>query len=184
MSNDVKLFMILPTRNRYYALNDRTINLLMKGKIDMNAVTEPSAGSPTFSDAEIGSLLEQETEVLITVGKNEENKKTRAGGAFFKYLNLTNLDLPKYGLFKNIDRNNYKHNCLFLALEAGGVSDVKSQQLILTLRNRTIHKCDLSNVCNVLEINIELISPRDDNEKCRVEHYPQCPSVEYDENIK
>ena len=67
-----------------------------------------------------------------------------------------------------------------LALEAGGVSDVKLQQLIFTLRNRTIHTCDLSNVCNVLDINIELISLRYDNEKCRVEHYPQYPSVGYD----
>ena len=50
--------------------------------------------------------------------KNEEKEQTRAGGAFFKYLNLTNFDLPKYGLFKNIDRNNYKHNFLFSALEA------------------------------------------------------------------
>ena len=84
----------------------------------------------------------------------------------------------------NIDRNNYKHNCLFLASEAGGLSDVKLQELILTLRNRTIHKCDISNVCDVLEIKIELISPRDDNEKCRVEHYPQYSSVEYDEQYK
>ena len=66
MSDAVDLFMILPKSNRYYALNDRTTNLLMKGKIDMNAVTG-SAGSPTFSDAEISGLLEQETEVLITV---------------------------------------------------------------------------------------------------------------------
>ena len=72
---------------------------------------------------------------------------------------------------------------IFVALEAGGVSDVKLQQLILALRNRTIHKCDLSNVCNVLEINVDLISLRDGNETCRVEHYPQYPSVEYDENI-
>ena len=56
--------------------------------------------------------------------------------------------------------------------------------MILTFRNRTIHKCGLSNVCNVLEINIKLISPRDDNEKCRVEHYPQYPSVEYDERYR
>ena len=53
---------------------------------------------------------------------------------------------------KNIGRNRYKHNCLLLALEAGGLPDVKLQKLILTLRNRTIHKCDLSNACNVLEI--------------------------------
>ena len=71
----------------------------------------------------------------------------------------------------------------FLALGAGGVSDVKLQQSVLTLRNRAIHRCDLSNVCNVLEINIELLLFRDDNEKCRVEHYPKYPSVECDENI-
>ena len=46
----------------------------------------------------------------------------------------------RYGLFKNIDRNNYKHNSLYLALKAGGLSDLKLQHLILTLRNRTIHR--------------------------------------------
>ena len=66
MSNDVKLMMILPSSNRHYDLNDRTINLLMKGKIDMNAVTG-EVDAPKFSDAEISGLLEQETEVLITV---------------------------------------------------------------------------------------------------------------------
>ena len=71
---------------------------------------------------------------------------------------------------KKNDRTNYNHNCLYLALEAGGLSDIKLQQLILTLRNRTINKCDLSNVCDVLEIHIELISIRDDG-TCRVEHY-------------
>ena len=99
-------------------------------------------------------------------------------------MNLTNFDLPKYGLFKHVDRNSYKHNCLFLAFEAGGLSDVRLQHLVLTLRNRAIQKCDLSNVCNVSEINIEIISPRDDNEKCRVEHYPQYPSAECDETYE
>ena len=58
--------MTLPSSNRHYDLNDRTINLLMKGKIDMNAVTG-EVDAPKFSDAEISSLLEQETEILITV---------------------------------------------------------------------------------------------------------------------
>ena len=35
----------------------------------------------------------------------------------------------------------------------------------------------------MLELNIELISLRDDNGKCRVEHYPQYLSVGYDEQI-
>ena len=58
--------MILPSSNRYYALNDRTIHLLMEGKNDMSAVTG-DVDSPTFGDAEISGLLEQEAEVLITV---------------------------------------------------------------------------------------------------------------------
>ena len=101
-----------------------------------------------------------------------------------KHLNLTNFDLSKYGLCRIIVRNNYEHNCLCLALEAGGLSEVKLQQFILTLRNRKVHKCDLSNVCNALETNIEISSLRDDNDKCRVEHYPQYPFVEYDKTYK
>ena len=38
------------------------------------------------------------------------------------------------------------------------------------MRNRHIHKCDLENVCNTLEIHIEIISLRNDGEN-RVEHY-------------
>ena len=36
--------------------------------------------------------------------------------------------------FKTVDRNNYKHNCLYLALQAGGLSDVKLQELILSFK--------------------------------------------------
>ena len=57
-----------------------------------------------------------------------------------------------------------------LALKAGGLSYIKLQELIVTLRNRHIHKCDLENVCNTLETHIELISLRS-NGGNRVEHY-------------
>ena len=96
-------------------------------------------------------------------------------------INNTIFDFEKYGIFKNVDRNNYKHNCIFLALQAGGLNDIKLQELILTLRNRHIHKCDLSKVCNALKINIELISIRTDGKKSDVEHYPTCPYIEYNE---
>ena len=63
---------------------------------------------------------------------------------------------------KTVDRYNYKHNCLYLALKVGGLSDIKLQHLKLALRIRTIHKCDLSNVCNEVQINIEIASIRND----------------------
>ena len=71
---------------------------------------------------------------------------------------------------KIVDRRNYKHNCLYLALQSGGLSDIKLQELILSLRNRHIHKCDLENVCNITEIHTELI-PLSSNGENRVEHY-------------
>ena len=72
--------------------------------------------------------------------------------------------------FKTVDGNNCKHNCVYLALQSGGLSNIKLQELILSLRNRHIHKCDLVNVCNTSEIHIELRSLRS-NGGNRVEHY-------------
>ena len=164
---------------RDYALNDRTIHLLMKGDIDMSATTSETAEVITGSDKEAVDLINVEQEVeLFTVEKN----KTRAGGSSFPYLIVSIFGLSKYDIFKSVDRKNYKHNCLYLALQAGGLSDIKLQELILTLRNRHIHKCDLFNLCNTLEINIELISIRNDGKKSDVDHYPQSPHIEYDEN--
>ena len=71
---------------------------------------------------------------------------------------------------------------MYLALNAGGLSDINLQHLILTSRNRTIHKCDLTNVCNVLEINIELLSLKGEGCNSRVEHYPS-PYIDFQENI-
>ena len=137
--------MYLFNSKRYYALNDRTINLLMKGDIDVSAATSETAEAITDSDKEVVDLIniEQKAE-LFTVEKN----KTRAGGSFFPYLNIIIFDLSKYGIFKSVDRNNYEYNCLYLASQAGGLSDVKLQELILTLRNRHIHAIYL--ICVIL----------------------------------
>ena len=114
--------MTLPSSNKHYALNDRTITLLMKGKIDTNAMIG-GPGEPTFSDAEISELLEQEKEVTLTVVKLKVDKQ-RPGGAFFSFLNKTIYDLPKYGIPEPVDKSNYNHNCLYLALQAGGLSNI------------------------------------------------------------
>ena len=80
LSGGVRLVMILHSRSICYALNERTINLLMKGKIDMNAVTG-ELDAPKFSDAEISGLLEQETDILITVVKQLRKRQTTSWGS-------------------------------------------------------------------------------------------------------
>ena len=57
------------------------------------------------------------------------------------------FEFDNYGVFKNVNRHNYEHNCLYVGLQAGGLSDIKLQELVVTLRTETIHNCDLSNVC-------------------------------------
>ena len=57
--------MRLLTANRHYALNDRTINLLLKGEIDMSATYGEESQKPTASDEEIVDILDRETEVEV-----------------------------------------------------------------------------------------------------------------------
>ena len=90
LSNDKNIGMMLPSSNRHYALNDRTSNLLRKGKIETNAIIG-GPDEPTFSDAEISELLGQEKEVILTVVKLKVDKQ-RPGGAFFS------LNKAIYGL--------------------------------------------------------------------------------------
>ena len=66
VSEDVKLYMKLLSSKRYYALNDRTINLLLKGEIDMSAThSEEEQRKPSASDEEIIDILDKETEVEV-----------------------------------------------------------------------------------------------------------------------
>ena len=68
--------MKLLTAERHYALNDRTINLLLKGNIDMTASTsmKDGANDAKGSDAEIVDLLDIENEVELFVIDKKQNK--------------------------------------------------------------------------------------------------------------
>ena len=81
LSQDVKSYMKLLSSNRYYPLNDRTINLLMKGNIDMSSSTGDEVEAIRESGSEVVKVIGQEKEVeIFVVDKN----KTRAGGSFFR----------------------------------------------------------------------------------------------------
>ena len=101
LSEDVKLIMKLLTSERYYPLNDRTINLLMKGDIDMSVVVGEDLVKVGVSDVETVAIIAQEKEVEIFV---VNTGKTRAGGSFFPFINITIFDLSKYGIFKKVDK--------------------------------------------------------------------------------
>ena len=65
LSEDVKLYMYLLTSKRYYDFNDRTINLLMNGDIDMSTTASETAEVITDSDKEVVDLINVEQEFLF-----------------------------------------------------------------------------------------------------------------------
>ena len=63
--------------DRYYALNCRTIAVLMKGDIDTSVIVDVEVTGVRESDAEVEAIMEHETEVEIFVV--DKNKTSRWG---------------------------------------------------------------------------------------------------------
>ena len=61
---------------------------------------------------------------LITLETTEAGKK-KIAGSFFKYYNKTDFDLSRYDIYRKIDNLDYTNNCLFIALQNGGLSGEK-----------------------------------------------------------
>ena len=63
LSEDVNMYMYLSNANIYYVLNDQTINLLMKGDVDMSATTGEDevkyVGGENRSDGEIRKIVKK-----------------------------------------------------------------------------------------------------------------------------
>ena len=149
----------------YYTLSDKNINKLLEyiRQIEMGETTLEHIGE---SDEEIiyNMQLTNYIEIVrnsnpLFLKDNDKGNKVLAktpGAAFFKYLNKTDLDLDKYGVFKNVEKANYNDNCMYLALKAGGLEEEKLQQLKTMILNRTIPQSKLKYVAETFGIYIKI----------------------------
>ena len=166
-SIDDKKLAVKLNDDRLYMLNDNTINKLEKGLIDENADVNDTT---TGSDEEVKSILGKVDKITIKVIEPEPDKdkrkrmtgKTRPGGGFFKHLNNTIFDFSKYGIFNEINSNNYNDNCLYLACKEAGMSDKLLQMLKIFVMNRIVPKCKLKEICEHLQICFKLTSGNKD----------------------
>lgn len=108
---------------------------------------------------------------------DERPIKKRRTGAFFKYLNLTKIDLTRYGIYDNIDKNNYIDNCLIYALQIGGMDDIKINHAKLIIKERNYPKCKLEDLCN--ELKIKIIVKTDDIFRKKQDIYGKIYDEEY-----
>lgn len=124
-----------------------------------------------YDDEQVDSLVEHAKNIKnsgqITFKKLTDYTNYKFGqrkGGYFKYLNNTNIDLEKYGIFQEFKNENYDNNCIFNALKFLGMDEIKLNDLNLSLNNRYISLNDLEelaikyNIC--LSVKYEYESGR------------------------
>ena len=142
-----------------------TLNQMNKSKI-ANFLTSKDEGEEwEYDDGEYAGDYQEFQYVKITIPdwvdddeyKNKDGKiKTKNGGGFFRWLNNTEFDLSRYGVYPNVNPSNYKDNCIIKALQVGGLDEDRINLLKSFVINREIPMCKLKKVCEKLNICIRL----------------------------
>lgn len=146
----------LRINNRWFTLNADNIRLLKdvmrNGSINLMEDYAETYGS------DVDFLQDFSTEVIQDVGliKAKKGQKPKKSGAFFPYYHKMDIDLSKYGIFRSHKDADYRYNCLYLALKAGGLSAEKLEKYDNRFSSKYIQTKDMALVADYLEIRILL----------------------------
>ena len=82
-------------------------------------------------------------------------RRQRNAGAFWRYLNMSDIDLSKYGIFKSFIPENYKYSCFVYALQQSGRFTDEEIDLINDSINTRAYPCDtIKKLCELFEFSI------------------------------
>ena len=140
----------LKVNNLHYALNANTIERLFSLLTSQLIQGVNITGS---DEAFVNELENAESIEIYEFVKT--NKYEKANGAFFKYNHVMDFDLSKYQIYKVEEQVDYD-NCLTFALKQGGLCDEKLEKLRLITKTDNIPVCKLKQVCEQLQIRINL----------------------------
>ena len=136
--------------NLNYVLNSNTIEKLFS--LLSNQLVEGISVSGS-DEAFVNELEDAESIEIYEFVKT--NKYEKANGAFFKYNHVMDFDFTKYQIYKTDDAVDYD-NCLTFALKQGGLCEEKLEKLRMICKTDNIPVCKLKEVCEQLEIRINL----------------------------
>ena len=159
------------SNDKYYTLSDTTRHRLSHYLKSMDIVGGHYEQN-SFSDAEFLADFKVVDYYDIEYVEKKHKNSTK-NGAFFKYINMTKFDFSRYGIFNNIDANNYNDTCLVDALRNGGLSEEKLEQVKLMVKNRNIPNKDIKAIAELIKCKIII-----KNENNR---HPQTFGKEYEE---
>jgi hypothetical protein len=148
---DVKNFMVLEIENKFYSLSNKFINELIV------LMVEQIEGFG--SDSQL--IMKIKNIKKFTIHRFEpKNKNNKKEGAFFPFVNSTNIDLSLLQIFNSVNKNNYQYNCLIYALMMSNqVSVEKLNQVKLMCCNEHVPFTSLEKIADIIE---HTITVRDD----------------------
>jgi hypothetical protein len=142
-----------------WTYNDRMVKIwrkLIKGK----QFEEIEEG--TGSDRKVVEVIRNFDKLVIE--RVKEKVKFEGNvlniGAYFKYYHkLTDIDLSRYGIYRNkeeaVANGNYKDNCFLECLSFAGASEETLQIVRTKMKNRYIKQSDLNPICKQAKIYVE-----------------------------
>jgi hypothetical protein len=150
-------------------IGNKTITLNEKNRIKLEEIIKNNLMYVDVSDS-FGmitvAIMKEDSIILKPVRKyekesfidtddeNEPKIKRKREGAFFKHINLTNIDLTRYQIYNDINKDHYIDNCLIYALRMGGLDDEKLNSIKYHVKNRSIPKCDIEKLCDIIKCKI------------------------------
>lgn len=161
---------------KWITLSNKTLNEVMK-----NYTTSKQIDGGSDNDFVIQVAQTQRIVIKAIKGgkkKKDGTFKTKNGGSFFKYLNNTKYDFSRYGIYQEVEPENYNDNCLYNALKYGGVDEDKLQYLKTIMKNREIPVCKLNEICDKIGIHIKLRRIKGKNK----EDYDNIETTRYGKN--
>lgn len=140
----------------YYTLSDYNKSRLIKSIKDAQYREE----NATSSDNEvIIEYLNNLTEIKVLKNIGSENLfiDEHENGGYFKYYHkFENMNWERYGIFREYRKGIYDINCLIRAFIEGGMENKKINYAKTFVMNRNIPICKLNEICEKLNISIEL----------------------------
>jgi hypothetical protein len=106
------------------------------------------------SDKDFIASLEMLNNMTISLFE-KTNKNKKDNGAFFKYIHKTHFDFTRYDIYDEV-LFDYQDNCLIIALENGGLSEEKLNELRIMSNSKNIPVCKFEEICKKFNIQINL----------------------------
>ena len=148
----------------YFYINENTINML-NNVIENLFYGEPLQRVSDSTTAAMFSIRDWDTMSIRFHQKDKETdneldapklkRKQRNAGSFWRYLNNTDIDLSKYGIFKEFNTDNYKYSCFVYALQQSQQFTNAELDLINDSINTIAFPCDhIKKICELFDISI------------------------------